>query len=42
MESTEPSRTDSRLVAGGLVEATVEDEVAQFVLLQGCEVVQQP
>lgn len=35
--STEADKTDSRLAAGGLVEATAEDEVAQLVLLQGCE-----
>lgn len=32
--STEAGKTDSRLAAGGLVEATAEDEVAQLVLLQ--------
>lgn len=41
MGNTEPGRTDSRLVAGNLVEAAVENEVAQFVFLQGCEGIRQ-
>lgn len=41
MGSTKPGRTDSRLTAGGLVEAATEDEVAQLVLLQGCKGIRQ-
>lgn len=37
MGSPKPGRTHSRLAAGGLVEAAAEDEVAQLVVLRGCE-----